>query len=275
MYKIWYGSEASFEVLATANTQMQALLKANPNIDDQFELPSLYKLDGSVGVVSVKGSLVSGDAGWRQLFGVSGYDNIATALVDSVSDKKAKSIMLDIDSPGGSAKGVNALGNLIKDIGSVKPMSAYGDNIGSAAYWAGSAAKHITLDEMGMAGSIGALIVHSERSKQLEQDGIKVKVIRAGVNKALANSVEPLSAEGEADLQAIVNTSRDMFVAAVADNLGVTSATVESQMGQGKMLMGAAALSAGLVHKIGTYEDALAHSTGLQASFKPTKQVKV
>lgn len=274
MFKVWYGSEKSFDAVLDAEVQVKALLKSNPKLDE-FELPSLMEMQDDVALVNIKGSLVNGSSGWMRIFGITGYDDVAEALLEAVSDKKVKSVVLNVDSPGGSAKGVRQLGDLIKAVGQVKPMNVYSDSIGSAAYWLGSAGGHITLDEMGLAGSIGALIVHTERSKQMEQDGVKATIIRAGVNKALANPIEPLSEEAKAGLQEIVDASRDLFVNAVADNRGVTASTVESSFGQGKEFMGTKAVAVGLVDKVGTLEDAVAYSKSLRAGFKPVKAVKV
>lgn len=275
MNKIWYGSESSYDVVMEAKVKLDALLKSNPGIDNQYEMPSLYTLQGDVGVVSIKGSLVEGSSGLMQMFGVTGYDDVSQALIEAVSDKKAKSIMLDVKSPGGDAKGVRAVGDLIKNIGEVKATSVFADHMGSAAYWLGSAGGHITIDEMGMAGSIGALTVHTEYSGAMEKEGIKKTIIRAGVNKSLANPIEPLSEEAKSSLQSLVDGSRDLFVNAVADNRGTTPSNVEMNMGQGREFMGMKAVQAGLADSVGNYEDALAYSKAYQRSFKATKSVKV
>ena len=271
MYTIWFGSEQSYNAVLDAKVKVAAMLKGSSKDVSKLDMPSTYRLEGDVGIVSVSGSLVDGSAGWMQLFGITGYDDIAAGLIEAVSDKKAKSIMLDVNSPGGSAKGVRQLGDLTKNVADVKSMTVYADGIGSAAYWLGSAGGHITLEEMGMAGSIGALIVHTDVSGALAKDGIKKEIIRAGVNKMLANPIEPLSEAGRAELQQIVDDSRDMFVRAVADNRRTTPTAVEANMGQGKMFMGVRALSVGLVDSIGSFEDALQYSKEARKSFKAVK----
>ena len=272
--KVWYGTEKSYEAVLDARVQLKAMLKANPGLE-AFEPPSLLDVQDGVGLVSVAGSLVNGSAGWLSMFGVTGYDDIAEALLEGVADKSVKSIVLGVNSPGGDAKGVRQLGDLIKNVGQVKPVSVYADTIGSAAYWLGSAGGHITLDEMGLAGSIGALIVHTDMSAAMEKEGVKKTIIRAGVNKALANPIEPLTDEARAGLQEIVDTSRDLFVNAVAEQRGVTAATVENSFGQGREFMGTKALAVGLVDRIGTLEDAIAYSQAMQKGFKATKASKV
>lgn len=271
---IWLGTETSFDAFLEAQKSVEVLLRDNPGMAD-IELPEIYSRIGDVGVISINGSLINGDAGWLQLFGVTGYQNITDALIQGIQDQDAKSLVLHVDSPGGSAKGVRQVGELIANVGKVKHTSVYADNIGSAAYWLGSAGGHITLDEMGEAGSIGAIMVHTEYSKALAQEGITKTVIRAGEYKALGNPIEPLSDVARADMQQKIEDVKDLFVRAVANNRGVSISTVENTMGQGRVFMGSRALGVRLVDSIGTFEDALAYSVAKAKTFKPTKTAKV
>jgi signal peptide peptidase SppA len=237
--------------------------------------PSIYELVGDAAVIDISGSLVPGYAGWMQLFGVTGYEDISGALIEAVKDKKAKRIVLCIDSPGGAVKGVSSTAELINNVGKVKPLNVYAETANSAAYWLACAGGNITLDEVGEAGSIGTLIVHTEYSKELAQEGVTKTIIRAGKYKALANPIEPLSEEAKADLQQKADDARDLFVNAVANYRGTTPSKVESSMGQGRVFMGMRALGVGLVDRIGTFQDALAYSAELAKTFVPVKTVKV
>lgn len=255
---LWYGSEAAFDVLASAQESVQQWAKTQKESDD-FMLPPLYTRHGDVGVVQVKGALWHGSTGIFRLFGVLGYDDIEAALIEGLQDKKAKRLMLDMDSPGGSVKGLKSLGETIQGIGKIKSTTAFATAANSAAYWLASATSHITLDEMGEAGSIGCIAVHTEYSKMYEKEGVTKTAIRAGENKALASPFEPLSDKAREQIQYGVNKARDQFVNAVAQNRGVTAATVESQYGQGKVFMGSDALRAGLVDAVGGFQEALAY----------------
>lgn len=263
--QLWCGSEASFTAFETAVKSAQSMVKAHIAAGSkeqdswEIELPPLYTRMGDVGVIDIKGSLINGSAGIWRLFGVTGYDDIQGALFEGLKDKKAKRLMLNVESPGGSVKGLKDIAETLKASRDVKPLNAFAQTANSAAYWLASAASHITLDEMGEAGSIGCIAVHTEYSKLYEKEGIKKTAIRAGENKALASPFEPLSEKALEQMQAHVNKARDMFVAAVADNRGVTSATVQSQFGDGKTFMGSDALGPGLVDKIGSFQDALRH----------------
>lgn len=258
---LWCGSQASFDAVLAAQEKATAFMAAKEKdvtLDDL--LPPLYKREGSVGVVNIHGPLVSGDAGFMQLFGVTGYDNVREALVKAVADKDAKSIMLSIDSPGGAVNGVTDAARFIQAVGRIKPMSAYADTMASAAYWLGSGAAHITASDTGMIGSIGVLSVHREASKMHEKEGITTTVMRAGEFKALANPYEPLSDTAKETTQARLEYAYGLFADTVAENRGTTRAALDAKAGRGREFMGAQALDAGLVDKIGTYEQALAYA---------------
>ena len=260
MHIIWYGSQESYDLVSIARDKLQALqARSNSSLSD-IELPSLYERHDDVGVVTIQGPLIDGSAGYLRLFGVTGYDDIVEAAVEGLADKKAKALVYSVTSPGGSVKGVQGASDTLAGISALKPSTVYADEASSAAYWLASSIGHITLDELGVAGSIGAVIVHSERSRMLENDGIKTTVIRSGKHKMVANSVEPLSEEGRAHLQGMVDYASDMFVKRVAHNRRVTVDRVDSTMGQGRVFMGAQALGVGLVDRLGDLNEVLAHA---------------
>lgn len=261
--KIWLGSDDSHHIAVMA--QIQA---AKQTDDKRPAIPSLYSLNADVGVVTVAGSLVDGDAGYMQLYGMSGYHNISNALIEAVQDKKAKSIMLHIDSGGGDVSGLTEMVNFINKVKLVKPMSVFAKQAGSAAYWIASAGGHITLDMLGQAGSIGAVAVHTEYSKMYADIGITKTVIRSGEYKAKPNSVEPLDEKGRVQVQESVDYVNDMFEAGISAARNISRETLSSKVGSGRVFIGRNALNAGLVDTVGDLGQALAYSRGMVASFK-------
>src|SRR5690606_22898690 len=80
---------------------------------------------------------------------------IQTAL----DDPKVKAIILNMDSPGGEANGINELGDMIFAARGKKPIKAYaGGTIASGAYWLGSAAAELVIDATALVGSIGVVV---------------------------------------------------------------------------------------------------------------------
>ena len=65
---------------------------------------------------------------------------------------------------------------------------------------AGSA-PHITLPRTGAVGSIGVVTLHTEMSGMLEQKGVAVTLVHAGMHKIDANPYEPLPDTVQAQMQ--------------------------------------------------------------------------
>lgn len=221
--------------------------------------PTPYSLQGSVATIEIQGSLINGNAGFMSFFGYTGYGDIRDSLVAAVSDQSVSSILLNIDSGGGHVAGVHELAQLIARVDKIKPVVTYtGGTMASAALWLGSGGRKVVASETALVGSLGILQVHIDRTKQMEQDGIKATVIRAGDDKALANPYEPLSDKAKADLQSQADEMYNVFLGHVAEQRKLPIATADKQFGGGRVFIGQQALSAGLVDQVGSYEAAFA-----------------
>lgn len=263
----WCGTQSSYEYV------LECSARAAEAMPMEGDMPPMWDKAGSVAVVNIKGPLIQGDAGLMRFFGITGYDNIRQAVAEAVADKEVKSIMLNIDSGGGQVAGVSDTSKFLLEAGKQKPITTYSDGMmASAAYWLGSTGVHLTISDTTEAGSIGVLVMHQERSKQLEQDGIKVTVVRAGKYKASTNSVEPLSAVGKEELQNHVNHIYAPFLEHTASMRSVSPQVAEDKFAQGRVFVGTQGLDAGLVDKVGTYEEALAIAA---ASGGKTRSAKV
>jgi signal peptide peptidase SppA len=255
--KIWCGTQETYEAVLSAH-EHACELQASGKVLADMGLDPMWHAQGATAVVQINGSLVNGSAGFMRLFGVTGYADIRSALAEAVADKNIKSILLDINSGGGQVAGLSDLGDFIQTVSKVKPVTTFADGaMGSAAYWLGSTGSHLTITDTTIAGSIGALQVHVDRSEQLKKDGLKATIVRSGKYKALGTALEPLSAVAQAEMQSQVDDINTSFVDHVAKMRNTPAAKVESSMGQGRTFMGKRALAAGLVDSVGNYESAL------------------
>lgn len=274
---LWYGSEDSFFVVVRAQEEVAKLQAAGPEAmkaaviaagggrgEDPYGFPPLWNLNGSVAVVNISGSLVDGHAGFGRLFGVIGYADIQHALAEIALHKEATSVLLNIDSGGGQVSGVEETGDMIRALDAQKPVFSYtGDMMGSAAFWLGASARHISANRTSTVGSVGTLIMHIERSKQLEDAGIKATIIRYGKFKALNNPYEPLSEEGRAQLQNLADEAGKVFVEYVSDRRGMTAAAFQKTAGEGRVFPGAQAKEVGLIDDVMSLGQAIKHAKSL------------
>lgn len=270
MNNLWLGSQTSYEAVLEAKTN--ALASYGDREDTH--LPKLLEVQGNVGIITVKGSLVNGNAGYMSYFGVTGYGDIRDALLAAIQEPSVSAILMNYDTGGGAVAGVHETAQLIARIDKIKPVFGYnGGTQASAGLWLGSSVRKSYIAETAITGSLGIIMVHAERSKQLEQDGVKVTVIRAGSEKALASQYEPLSKEAKASLEAQAQVMYDIFLGHVATQRGVSNTVADTKFGQGKEFIGQQAVAAGLVDYVGTLEDAYtaASKAGAKIASKTTK----
>jgi signal peptide peptidase SppA len=259
--KIWAGTEESLSAALEANEGISARLSAG-NYQEQEEdddNPRLLEISDGVAVVSIKGSLNNDEGFWNEMFGMTGYPEIRDAMLAAANDASVKQILLDIDSGGGAVSGCEDTAKLIRLIhNQVKPVTAFTDGtMASAAYWLGSSAGNVYSGKTAVSGSIGVISTHMEKSQALKDAGIGVTVVRAGKFKALANSVEKLTAEGKAQIQQVVDAAYGIFVDHVAEMRGKSYEYADNTMAQGREFIGQSAVDAGLVDSISTFDQVM------------------
>ena len=215
---------------------------------------------GTVAVVPVYGMITQHPDLFMEFFGMgTSTDSIRAALREVVGDPGVAGVLLDVDSPGGSVVGVDELAAEIRVMGESKPILALANgSADSAAYWLAASATETWMIPSGEVGSIGVFASHEDLSGMLEQMGVKMTLISAGKYKTEGNPYEPLSDEAKVEIQARVDTYYSSFKAAVAKGRGVSVSKVEKDFGQGRVVMAKDALAAGMVDKVGTFDEAVA-----------------
>lgn len=182
---------------------------------------------------------------------------------DALADEAVGSIVLDVDSPGGTADGVEEMASEILAARGSKPIVAVANTwAGSAAFWIASAADELVVTPSGEVGSIGVFSAHTEISKRQEMEGVKTTLISAGKFKVEGNPFEPLTEEAKAAIQERVNETFDMFVKSVAKGRGVKVSEVRNGFGQGRMVGAKAAVTEGMADRVGTLQDTIARLRG-------------
>jgi capsid assembly protease len=196
---------------------------------------------------------------------ISGGVTVETLAKDfnvALNNPAVKAILLNIDSPGGEMSGINEFADMVYEARGQKPIVAYVSHTGaSAAYWIASAAGEIVMDASASLGSIGVIISVSDPSKENSRS---VKFISSQSPK---KRPDPTTTEGQSDLSAYADSLAEVFIEAVMRNREVSRETVINDFGKGGMLVGKAAVQAGLADRIGSFEQVLSElSTGTYSS---------
>lgn len=209
-------------------------------------------------VIPMIGSLMKRANLFTRVSGGTSYEIVRGQLDAAMKDGNVASVVLKMDSPGGTVDGVFELANAIHEYRGTKPIIAHSDGmVASAAQLIASAADELVVGEATMAGSIGVVGVHYDLSKKDEKEGIKRTYIYSGKFKATGNDAEPLSREGKEYLQARSDYFYQLFTEKVAKFRNVTVDKVLADMADGRVFIGQQAVDVGLADRVGTVESVI------------------
>lgn len=213
-----------------------------------------YTVDSGVAIIPVDGVLAKRANLFTMISGGTSMQLLASDIQEALDDPSVTSIILNVDSPGGTVDGTQELANQILAARGQKPIIALADGMMcSAAYWIASAADQIFVSsDTALVGSIGVVAQHQDVSTQENQRGVKTTEITAGKYKRIASQYAPLSTEGLKSIQDQVDYTYSIFVNDVARNRGSTPETVIENMADGRTFLGQQAVQAGLVDGVAT-----------------------
>lgn len=226
-------------------------------------------MPGGIAVVNLVGPLMK-FVGSMQ----SGTSTIAArrAIRNAAADEAVSGILLRIDSPGGTVAGTQDLAVDVASAAKKKPVYAYLEDLtASAAFWVASQATRLIANPTALVGSIGTFAVVEDSSGQAASEGIKVHVVKAGEFKGSGVPGTPVTEAYLTELNRVVTELNQHFLEGVAKGRKLSAAAVR-QLADGRVHVGDAAKSLGLVDGIGSFDQAVSE---LRKATKPPSGAKV
>lgn len=214
-----------------------------------------------IAVVPVTGPIFRYANLLTMISGATSTQVLATDIQTAIDDRSVRGIILDINSPGGEAAGINELAQMIFDARSKKPIWAYVGGTGaSGAYWIASAASKILVDKTAILGSIGVVMSYRDTRSRDEKSGVRdVEIVSSN---SPDKRLDPTTEIGRAKVLKIVDDMADVFIGSVARNRGVTRDQVISDFGRGGLLVGENAVKAGMADGASSLESAISELAG-------------
>jgi signal peptide peptidase SppA len=220
---------------------------------------------GALAIIPIRGVIAHRMGGMQESSGGTSAEGIGRMVRAAMADPGVSTILLDVDSPGGTVPGSQELAGELFELRGTKRIVAHVNSLAaSAAYWLASQADEIVSTPSGTIGSIGVFTVHQDLSAALEKEGIKVSLISAGKFKVAGNPFEPLSDEERAVIQAKVDAAYSQFVKDVARGRGVSASDVRTGYGEGRALTAKDAKAAGLIDRIASFDETISRLVGKQ-----------
>lgn len=252
--RTWLGTEASLNdyLLRHEHPIPQTLLDGMQEDREEFGDPldslaeDIIDVYGSVGVLNIKGSLVSEESMFNPWFGDVAYGTIQRALNMLLEDDAVKSVVLNLDTGGGDASGVAEAGHAIAATDTQKPVYAWATNALSAGMWLASSARKVYAGQMSQLGSIGAIALFTGVAPRMKEAGYEVYVARSSAKKAVPNRFEALTETGKKVLDAEVATIGGFFVDHMLRSRPNLSSAAQTTWADGSVFFGQRAHELGL-----------------------------
>ncbi|MGH7825889.1 MAG: signal peptide peptidase SppA [Candidatus Binatia bacterium] len=204
-------------------------------------------------------SLLSGEGvGVLQVQGsIDDSHSILTELKQFKEAPWIKAVVIRIDSPGGAVAPTQEIFGEIQKMKNKKPLIAsMGGMATSGGYYIASACDQIVANPGTLTGSIGVIMQLGNVEDLMKKIGVKSYSVKSGANKDIGSPFQPLSPEGKAILQSLVDNVHNQFVDAVAEARSMEEAEVR-KLADGRVYSGAQAKELGLVDRLGSLQDAI------------------
>ncbi len=188
-----------------------------------------------------------------------GEKNIRKALIKAREDDKVKSIVLRVDSPGGSALVSDLIWREVVLTKKEKPVVVSMGNVAaSGGYYISCAADYIYADPTTITGSIGVFgIIPYTGQFMTNKLGVTFDEVATNENAIFMTTNKLLSPYQRQVIQNSVERIYDSFITKVANGRNMTKEDVD-RIGQGRVWSGTQALEIGLIDGLGGLDDAIA-----------------
>ncbi len=216
-----------------------------------------YQQVGRIGVVSITG-LITSDAVLLYLLGGTHPDAVVRGVRAAGADPDVASILLLVDSPGGTVDLVPEAAAAIREARAGKGVTTIArSQMHSAAYWLGAQGSPVVATPSAAVGSLGVFTVHYDYSAFNARIGVLPTYVTSSPEKVEGNSDEPLGEAARTHLQRRVDEVFAQFVRDVSLGRRVDEAVVRRTYGNGRSVGAAEAVRRGVVDRVGRLEDLL------------------
>lgn len=208
-----------------------------------------YVKDNGVAIIPIIGVLTKYGSPWDSWIGFCPSQPIQCAINEALEDPDVSSILLRIDSPGGTVAGSTELASTVAAANAHKKVYAViSDMCASGAMWIASQCTRIYANDVATVGSIGVYTVWTDDTKFYADLGINFHLISTGKYKGLgADGAVTQDLKDQAQRE--MNSMFAQFTSAVARGRNMKPEAVAA-IADGRCWIGAEAVAVGLVDEI-------------------------
>jgi protease IV len=181
-------------------------------------------------------------------------ERIGDALEAAFKDPRAKGVIVDINSPGGSPVQSSIIRDrlilLRESYPKTKVWAVGEDMMTSGAYFIAMGSPNVCVNRSTLTGSIGVIRDGWGLDKFIQKFGIERRVFTAGESKSRLDAFRPLSPEDEKKAEELLGAVHEHFKTVVREGRGDRLKLEESRLFSGDFWTGDQALEFGLVDRL-------------------------
>lgn len=213
--------------------------------------------DGQIGVLTVAGEIVDGEAGP----GTAAGDTISDLLLTALNEKELKALVVRVDSPGGSVMASEKIRSAIMTAKAdgLPIVVSMGNVAASGGYWVSTPADMIFAEPDTITGSIGVFGILPSFEGTLAKMGVTTDGVVTTPLSGQPDLAGGTSPQFDAIMQMGVEDIYRRFVGLVAQSRRKTPEQIDA-IAQGRVWDGGTARQNGLVDRFGGLEDAIAEA---------------
>ena len=218
-----------------------------------------------VALVEIKDAIVSSE-------------DIVKQLKKYQKNKNVKSIVVRVESPGGSVAPSQEIYEAIKSVrDSGKPIVvSMGSIAASGGYYVSIGANKIFANPGTLTGSIGVIMQYPNVMGLMDKIGVNMTTVKSGGLKDAGSPYRKSSDDDKKYFQNLIEDAYDQFVDAVALERKMEVGELK-KLADGRVFTGLQAYEYGLVDSLGGYEDAIMYAAflgGIDGEPKTVKEKK-
>lgn len=208
-----------------------------------------------VAIVYANGEVIDGSGSDDNIYGYT----LSQTLREVAEDDDIKSVVLRVNSPGGSALASDLIWREMENLKAKKPVIvSMGSYAASGGYYISAPADAIVADRSTLTGSIGVFGMMPSYGDALEDKlGITVDAVKTNANAGMGNGFEALSSTQYRAMMQGVDRVYERFTSLVAEGRNLTIERV-LEIAEGRVWSGEQAQKIGLVDTCGGLTSALA-----------------
>lgn len=216
--------------------------------------PAPAGVGDQVGVIVAQGTIMPGAQGP----GLIGADSIVELIREAQRDDSIRSVVLRIDSPGGSALASEEIRSALVQLQQAgKPVVvSMGGTAASGGYWIAASADEIWASPATITGSIGVIGIIPTFENALSNLGIGVDGVGTTALSRAGDPLSGLNTNMQMIFQSGVEDAYRRFLRLVADGRNMSTPDVD-RIAQGRVWTGEQALALGLVDSLGDLDEAV------------------